>query len=332
MAETLAQRATALHRQALVWDMLFPGLPFDDAGRERMLGRLVESGYKFVSLTVAGENDSASTLRSLAHEWSFFGAREDRYLVVDTADDVTRAQREGKLAVGFHFQGTGPLERSLELLSAYHRLGVRGMLMAYNEKNSVGDGCHERTDGGLSRFGVRVVEEMNRLGMLVDCTHTGYRTTMDVFEVSKAPVIFSHSNARAVCDHERNIRDDQARACARSGGVIGVNGVGIFLGDNDSSTERILRHIDYYVGLVGAEHVGLGLDYVEDVATLMRVVIADPVRFPTSVYPSETPYTFAGPEQMPEITEGLLARGYSDADVRGILGENWLRVVRAVWK
>lgn len=98
--------------------------------------------------------------------------------------------------------------------------------MAYNQRNAVADGCHERTDGGLSRFGIELVQAMNRVGMLVDCTHTGYRSSMDVFEVSQAPVVFSHSNARAVWDHERNIRDDQAQACARTGGVIGVVGAG----------------------------------------------------------------------------------------------------------
>ena len=121
------------------------------------------------------------------------------------------------------------------------------------------------------------------------------------------------------------------RACAKSGGVIGINGVGIFLGDNDASTDRILDHIDYYVQLVGAQHVGLGLDYVEDVSSLMQFVLAHRVKFPTASY-GETPYTFAAPEQMPEITEGLLKRGYSESDIRGILGENWLRVARAVWK
>ena len=133
-------------------------------------------------------------------------------MLVDTFADVERAKLEGKFAVVLHFQGTNPLGGDLNMVEVYYRLGIRHMLMAYNMKNLVGDGCMECTDDGLSRFGVAVVEEMNRVGMIVDVTHTGYRMTMDTFEVSKAPVIFSHSNPAAVWDIPRNVKDDQIKA------------------------------------------------------------------------------------------------------------------------
>src|SRR5690606_34276467 len=106
-------------------------------------------------------------------------------------------------------------------------------------------------DEGLSRFGVALIKEMNRVGMIVDCTHTGYRTSMEAMELSAAPTIFSHSLARALWDHERNVADDQIKACAATGGVIGMNGVGMFLGDNDGSPEKVADHIDYVAQLVG---------------------------------------------------------------------------------
>ena len=152
-------------------------------------------------------------------------------MLVDTIADVERAKKEGKLAIVLHFQGTNPVEGDIKLIEVYHRLGIRHMLMAYNMKNLVGDGCMERTDDGLSRFGVALVQEMNRVGMIVDVTHTGYRTSMDTFEVSEAPVIMSHSNPAAVWDIPRNVKDDQMKACAKSGGVMCINGVGGFMGE-----------------------------------------------------------------------------------------------------
>ena len=151
------------------------------------------------------------------------------------------------------------------MVETYHALGIRHMLMAYNCKNLVGDGCTERTDNGLSRFGVALIEEMNRVGMIVDATHTGYRTTMDTFEVSKDPVIFSHSNPSALWDIPRNIKDDQIKASVKSGGVICVNGVDIFLGMDDDLIGMMIKHMVYVAELVGPEYVGIGTDYVADV-------------------------------------------------------------------
>ena len=134
------------------------------------------------------------------------------------------------------------------------------MLFAYNLNNEAGGGCHD-TDVGLTSFGRAVIRAMNNIGILIDCSHTGYRTTMEAMEASSHPVVFSHSNARTLCDHERNIKDDQALACAAGGGVVGVNGIGIFLGEDDIRTPALIQHIQYYVDLLGIEHVGIGLDY-----------------------------------------------------------------------
>lgn len=331
---TLSERAAALHREALVWDNLFPAGPQcgSHAAHVRTLRRMVAAGYDFVSLTLSADPETMpQTITRIGHDRHYFQQHPDLYVLVDTADDVLRAKREGKLAVSFNFQGTTAFERDVNLVEVYYRLGVRQALMAYNQRNAVADGCHERTDGGLSRFGIELVQAMNRVGMLVDCTHTGYRSSMDVFEVSQAPVVFSHSNARAVWDHERNIRDEQAQACARTGGVIGVVGAGIFIGDNDIRTESLFRHIDHFVGLVGPQHVGLGLDCVSDPELLHGLVQARPGVFPASQQYGHWP-KFVEPEQVPELTEVMLRHGYSDDVVRGILGGNWLRVASTVWR
>lgn len=326
----VADRALELVRKSLVCDLTLPWGQ-ENENKEPTIRRWPASGFSFVSLTLALDWTSlADTVRSIAAERARFLSQPERYVLVESADDIERAKQEGRLAVGFHFQGTNPLEARLDMVEVYYRLGVRHMLLAYNETNAAGGGCHDPTDPGLTPFGVRLIEEMNRVGMLLDCSHTGHRTTMEALEVSRAPAIFSHSVPRGLHDHERNIRDDQIRLCAAKGGVIGVNGVGIFLGDNDATPRRLAEAIDYVANVVGPQHVALGLDYVYYMETLLARWRANPSRYPRG-YP-EPPWHFFEPEQLGELVEQLIRRNYEDAAIRGILGENFLRVCRAVWK
>ncbi len=325
----ISEVADKLHRDALVWDNT---IPWGDYGRHElkmgMIPRMIASGYDIVSLTVAGDaHDLDQAIHFVAKNRNFFQASPEKFVLIETADDVLRAKQEGKLGIIFHFQGTNPCEGDPNMLELYYKLGIRHMLLVTNVKNVIGDGCKERTDGGLTRLGVQFIEEMNRVGIISDGSHTGYRTTMDMFEVTRVPAVFSHALPLAVHDHPRNINDEQIKACAKTGGVIGINGVGVFLGDNDNSTETFLKHLYYVVDLVGPEHVGISVDAMYDPAN----------SWPTARHPpaSGIPWPdikYVQPEQFPEFTDGMLKRGYSEADIRGILGENWLRVARAVWK
>jgi membrane dipeptidase len=271
----------------------------------------------------------------LAESRRFFEAHADKVRLIETVYDVFKAKGEGRLGVMLDFQGTNCLGGDLEYVSMYYKLGVRSMLLAYNADNLVGGGCYGK-GVGLTPFGREVVREMNRVGMLVDGSHTGHRTTMEAMEITTSPFIFSHSNAHALCKIGRNITDDQIKACAQTGGVIGINGVGIFLRESgtDISSEALVAHIDYMVQLVGPQHVGLGLDYLNDQDWLVGLT-----RKYTSHYTKEggyddaaKEYLFAPPEVLPEVTEGLVKCGYSETDIRGILGGNFLRVARQVWK
>ena len=181
---------------------------------------------------------------------------------------------------------------------------------------------------GLTSFGRDVVREMNRVGMVVDVSHMGYRDTMEAFDVSTAPVIFSHSNPNGLRQHARNISDEQIRACAQTGGVIGINGIGDFLGG--TSSELIVQTIEYVMNLAGPEHVGLGLDYVVDKQELIEYVETYPDIFPPEKM--QDYLSFVEPEQFPEFTELLYQKGYSEPVIRGILGENFLRIAKTVWK
>jgi membrane dipeptidase len=138
------------------------------------------------------------------------------------------------------------------------------MLFAYNRNNAAGSGCHDE-DTGLTDFGRRVIDEMNRVGMVVDCSHSGFKTTMAAMERSTAPVVFSHSNAKALVDHGRNITDAQIKACAETGGVVGINGVNLFLGEDEASPAAVARHAAHVAELTGWEHVGLSLDFAPEV-------------------------------------------------------------------
>lgn len=324
--------AAELHRQAIVWDTHGGFSPFADLDLS-FLERWRTAGATFLSVNVGYDHVITwqDTIRAIAHFRRWLLLRPESFVLAETTIDIERAKRERKLAVAFDLEGTDALDGNLEMIALYHRLGVRQMLFAYNRSNTYAGGCHDE-DVPLTPLGREALAELNRVGIVVDCSHTSYRSTMEIMERSTAPVVFSHSNPRALCDHGRNIRDDQIKACARSGGVIGINGVGAFLGDNDISAARMVRHIDHVAQLVGGAHVGLGLDYLPDIEEVPKLFARYPHAWPGYSTTDMMDTRFAPPELLPEITKLLLAKGYADDDVRGILGENFLRVARQVWK
>jgi len=328
-----AARAAALHADSLVWDdhSGFEPSPLADLNQ---LERWRSSGVDYLSVNVGYDVIAwQSTIRTLADFRARIGRRPDRYLLVDRVSDVLDARTGGLLGITFDLEGMDALNGDVSMVGLYYRLGVRQMLFAYNLNNAAGGGCHDR-DIGLTDFGRAVVDEMNRVGMVVDCSHSAHATTMEAMERSSAPVIFSHSNPSALTPHGRNIRDDQIRACAATGGVIGLNGIGLFLGDREARTESIFRRIDYVVQLVGIAHAGIGLDYPFPVAgvDIDGLLRTKPGVWPASAGYGTRLYRNADPEQLPRLTEVMVRAGYSDEAIRAVLGENFLRVARAVWK
>lgn len=323
-------RAARLIADHLPCDAILPWSEYGDpALRAETLPRYLAAGYGLVSLSLSSDAEgSERTVRAIARVRNEVRG-DPRLALIASVADIRTARAAGRLAVSLNLQGSNNLGGDLNLVRLWYDLGVRQMVLVYNHKNAVGDGCHERTDGGLSRYGVELVAEMNAVGMLVDCTHAGYRTSMEAIEHSSAPVIFSHSNPKRLWPHDRNIHDDQAMACAARGGWIGVAGVGIFMGDNDASTGTVFRHLDYWVNLFGAEHVGLGTDYVYDPIDMQRYMrsVKSP---PGGNYDRMT--AFFQPEQLLDLMECLVKAGYPDSSIRGVLGENYLRVAGQVWR
>jgi len=254
--------------------------------------------------------------------------------------DIDAALAEGKTAVLLTMEGGRPLEGKPTLdnlvgLRTFHKLGLRGLQLVDNGRNRIADGKGEvRTKGGLTNFGISVVEEMNRLGMLIDLAHMAEPGFWDVIEVSEDPVIDSHSNCRVVCDHPRNLTDDQIKAIAKKGGVIGMSCMSAMVEkDKDEPTvDDLVKHIDHIAELVGIEHVGLGPDHYE---FEIECNIWDPAPgwLEGVFYGVRDTYFVKGLNNMsgfPLFTDALVKGGYSEQDIRKVLGENWLRVYREV--
>lgn len=324
--------ARAAMNRSIVWDnhACMPLRP-DDARFLPQLERHKAAGATVVILNVSCDCDAEPKPFEMLESFrSWIAARPANYVLGSTVADIESAKREGKLAVFFDIEGGIPVQEDPALVAQFYDLGVRWMLLAYNRNNKLGGGCQDE-DTGLTAQGRRVLDAMKGAGMVLCCTHTGARTSREAMEYIQRPVIFSHSNPRAEHDHPRNVTDDLLRACAATGGVVNVNGIGIFLGHNDNATETYVRHVRYVADLVGPAHVGIGLDYVFDSQELDDFVTGNP-----QIFPPELGYgagiRMIEPERIPVIAEALLASGWSDADLAGFLGGNNLRVARAVWK
>jgi membrane dipeptidase len=338
--------AARLHEESIVFDMVAPlfTLAYPRGVLDCLAGGLSAIGATVTDRSTGFTNNAAEGFSGIAHAYDLIRQMPDRLRLIEAVEDFARARQDGKLGIVLHFQTCSPFEQELRYVEIFYRLGVRAALLTYNIRNLVADGCTERTDSGLSRLGVRLVQEMNRVGMVVDGSHTGLRSSLDAIEVSEAPFIFSHSGARAVYDHPRNITDEQIRACARTGGVVGVFVLPYFLGDaDDPKLDTLVRHIAYIAELVGSEHVGIGMDYSSSISpysTVEEQQITYEGAFASGQWregdfpppPWRCAPEIETPAGMRNLTAALLRHGFSYDEVRGIMGENFLRVFRAVWK
>ena len=241
-----------------------------------------------------------------------YGAHEDKLMFFTKVSDVREAERKGKVAAMLSIEGGEAVEADLGVLRMLHRLGVRAMTLTWNGRNQIADGAAEaRTKGGLTNFGVELVGEMNRIGMVVDVSHISDAGFFDVIETTTKPIIASHSNCRALCNHRRNLTDEMIKALADKGGVMGMNFAPDFIdGRKENATlERLLDHVGHVVKIAGVDHVGLGSDF-DGIET--------------------TPKGLEDVARMPYLTEGLIKKGYKEDYILKILGENFLRVFSEV--
>ena len=260
---------------------------------------------------------------------------------VTTAEEIRQAKRDGLIAYYAHCQPVWPAPRELKAFDVAYAKGLRSFMLTYNRMDNIGVGCTERVDAGLSMFGLEVVEHCNAIGMMVDVSHCGPQTTLDACRHSKRPVNANHSSAAGLFQHPRAKSNEALRAIADTGGIVCVYTVPTFLTDAPRPTiEHMLDHIDYIADLIGWRHVGIGTDWPlqapDDV--VLSTFGADPqlaFRPADGDRPADIDLTkkldgFDDGRDLPNITRGLVKRGYSDEQIQGILGENALRVFEDV--
>lgn len=332
MTLTDADHAKRLLKESLVWDnhACMPLRP-DDHSFLNQLARLRDTGVDVVSLNIGMDITTRQEHLDVLDSFQRWIAEHgDKYVVAHDFTEIEQARSTNRLAIVFDIEGMALLgDGNLDLISRLRNQGALWMLVAYNRNNEAGGGCLDE-DPGLSEHGRAILAEMKRVGMLACCSHTGHRTAMEVMEAAGNPVIFSHSNPAAVYEHVRNIPDGLIRACAATGGVVGINGVGDFLGPGEAYAGMIVRHIDHVVQLVGPDHVGISLDYVFDQQEVYEYLEKMREAFGEEMV-SQFSGRFAPPEIFVPVTEELLNLGYSTDHIEKILGGNWARVARQVW-
>lgn len=322
------RQALQIHRDRVVVDahldtvynFLSPGESYDFQKRNTTghvdLPRLREGGVNvtvFALWVGAGYPPNAPLRRGLELFQALSRCLEinrQEITLVSSGQQLEGALEQGKVAALVSLEGGEPLEGSLDILDIFYRLGVRLMTLTWNYRNSLGDGVGEReTRGGLTRFGRGVVKRMDELGMVIDVSHLSEGGFWDVMELARGPVIASHSNAYALCAHPRNLKDEQVKALAEKGGVVGLNFCPAFIRERGPDLDYLVRHLDYLVDLVGIGHVGIGSDF-------------DGI--------DETLEGLEDISRLPCFTSRMLARGYREEEVARVLGGNFMRCFQEV--
>lgn len=335
--------ADELHNESIVIDGLFHSLLEDppmDAD-EDIIDKLISGGVTAINLTILPEiypMDMPELLKAVYSHFEIFNVFQNKAIQVKQTKDILEAKKENKLGIIFGLQGAGALQGDLRYLLILYQLGFRIIQLTYNHRNELGYGAYEPADHGLTRFGQQVVKQMNQLGIVVDVSHAGLKTSLDAIEFSDDPVIFSHSSVKSLVGHKRNITDEQIKAVAAKGGVVGICPHAIMCqrANERPTIEDFIDQIEYVANLVGVDHVGIGTDRFRTSTFYHKLRRVSFERTLPGFYGQ-----FSGNEkhvrgfntysEWPNVTARLLARGFSPGDVQKVLGGNFLRVFEQVW-
>jgi membrane dipeptidase len=320
------ENVLALHQRSIIIDMMNVSMVPDKALAEAYIEKIEVSGVTAINMCVAINDNFRQAIEKISKWYRFIDTFSSKLMLARTTHDILDAKKEKKVAILLSFQNTTPIENDLNLLYIFKQLGVNMMQITYNERSLAGDGCSERTGCGLSDFGVDMIREMNRLGIAIDLSHVGKATTEDVLKITKKPVFYTHAGAFQLLPNPRNKTDDELRAVIGTGGMVGVLSLGTFLSKKsqlDITIDDFLDHLQHIVNVVGVDRVGFGLDLTENSKA------GDYPAHKASVS-SGWPWYYAiglqSISDIPNITRGLLGRGYRESEIEGILGGNFLRV------
>lgn len=297
-----------------------------------------DSGISVIHPAVGlGGPDAYNQAMQFFASWNAFLAdRSDYFMRVDSAKDLEKVKKSGKVGVILGLQNADHFRRPSDV-DTFRALGQRVSQLTYNSRNLIGNGATERRDEGISDFGVSIIEQMNKVGMAIDVSHCGDRTTLDAFEISKKPVLITHSNCRALVNHPRVKTDEAIRKVGASGGVMGITGVRMFIKAQEPTTiENALDHFDHVRKLIGSEHLGVGSDIdlfgydkmPPELNKQLRAAYKDSYAFREKIDIEGLDH----PKRMFDLTEGFIRRKYSDAEILGILGGNFARVLKQIWQ
>ncbi len=318
-----------LHDQATVVD----GLQISNWSRP-VLEELRTGGVSAVNATCAVWENAADTLRSIGQWFELVNQNPDLVFLAENSADIEIAKNQNRIAVFLGFQNTSPFEDDYRYVEVFHRLGVRIAQLTYNNQNLVGGGCFETEDTGLTRYGRVIVEEMNRVGMLIDLSHVGYRTSREAIETSSSPVAITHSNPLWFFDTPRNKPDDLIQALVDRGGVIGCCLYPTVSGGQQVTVESFCAMVSAMVDQYGPSNIGIGSDCVrgweQEFVGWLRNGRWQPTHPQDAPVWPQWPAWFNGPSDFPRLTDGLVAAGLSDQTVSAVLGGNWSRLFREV--
>jgi membrane dipeptidase len=327
--------AKSLYEDSIVVD----GLNVSNWDSPAVYESLDSGNVTAINATIAVWEKYTGAMDNISAWLQRFRERSDTVVQVTAAEDILQAKKDGKTGVILGWQNATPIENDLDRLDLFHRLGVRIIQLTYNERNLLGNGCWERNDEGLSHFGVDAVKEMNRLGILIDLSHVGDRTTLEAIELSEQPVACTHANARSFLEHPRNKSDDALRLIAEKGGVIGATAWPPFLRKGwESTLPDFADALEDMVERVGIDHVGIGTDYTQGQTKewFDELMSQQGTKFLERrlSYPDVPthPEGLETPDKMPNIATELLKRGYTQEDTAKVLGGNWVRLLREVWR
>jgi membrane dipeptidase len=319
----------ALFDRSIVFDALSADERWQEP--EPIFAAYKASGVAAIHTSLANRNLAAAQ-RDLTTWQQRFEKWQDRLLKIARVADIADARKTGRVGVLLGFQNATIVESSIRNLDALYEAGARCIQLTYNSRNLLGDGCTERTNAGLSTFGVSVVERMNELGIIVDLSHCGEATSRDGIQFSTRPPAFTHTMCKAIYDHVRAKSDEQMKAVSDKGGMTGIATLGYFIGPTPATTlDDYLRHVDHAVKIAGIDHVGLASDYsirgIGAIHTRESWYIPRLSSFPP-VYRVRWPPWIPEldvPERFRNIARGLAARGYTSAQIEKLLGGNWVR-------
>lgn len=287
------------------------------------------------SIGTGGPGAVEDSLEFLAAWQGYAGRNSHVFTLVGRASDLDRAKADKRVAVIMGLQNSEHFRTAADV-KRFYQLGQRCSQLTYNAQNLLGSGSTERVDGGISDFGATIIKAMNEVGMLVDVSHCGDRTTLDAIEISPKPIAITHSNCRALNNHPRLKTDEAIQKLAAKGGVMGITGVRNFVSDHEPTTvENIVDHIDHVVKLVGIEHVGVGTDSdlngYDDMPPDQRKKLLQMYKSSYAFRDKLDTDGFDHPQKIFDLTEALIRRGYSDENITAVLGGNFKRLLSATW-